>query len=154
MPLARRVFYGHFCIKASNAPVFEPFLHQGRRKYAYLWDFVQAGFPMPPVLSYFVRQDNRKYAYLWDFVEAGLRMPPVCGTFCTKVAESMHIYAVFPPRQQKATQMALRTPLEFYFEHFWPLLAKWLSGGLWSLILSTSIFCWPNGFQEPSGASF
>ena len=78
---AGHVFCGHFCIKTSNAPVFDLFLHQGRRKYAYLWDFVQAGFPMPPVLSYFVRQDNRKYAYLWDFVEAGLRMPSVLWDF-------------------------------------------------------------------------
>ena len=93
---ARHVFYGHFCIKALNAPVFEPFLHQGRRKYAYLWDFVQAGFPMPPVLSYFVRQDNRKYAYLWDFVEAGLRMPPVLWDFLHQGSRKYAYLCSFP----------------------------------------------------------
>ena len=39
---------------------------------------------------------------------------------------------------------ALRKPLEAHSEHFWGLLAKWLSGGLWRLICS----------QEVSGGSF
>jgi len=69
--------------------------------------------------------------------------------------------------------MALRRPLEAHFEHFWSLLAKWLSGCLWKLILSISEVllakwlsgslwrlilsisgaCWPNGSQETSGDS-
>ena len=36
--------------------------------------------------------------------------------------------------------MALRRPLEAHFEHFWGLLAKWLSGGLGRFILSMC-FC-------------
>jgi len=38
--------------------------------------------------------------------------------------------------------------------HFWGLLAKWLSGGFWRLILSISRACWPNASQEVSGGSF
>ena len=45
-------------------------------------------------------------------------------------------------------------PLEAHFEHFWGLLAKWLSGGPWRLILSISEACWPNGSQETPGGSF
>jgi hypothetical protein len=50
--------------------------------------------------------------------------------------------------------MALRRPLEAHLEHFWGLMAKWLSGGPWRLILSISGACWPNGSQEAPGASF
>ena len=31
--------------------------------------------------------------------------------------------------------MALRWPLEAHFELFWALVAKWLSDGLWRLIV-------------------
>ena len=48
---------------------------------------------------------------------------------------------------------ALRKPLEADFEHFWNLLAKWLSGGFWKLIVSISRARWPNGSQEASGDS-
>ena len=44
--------------------------------------------------------------------------------------------------------------MKAHFEHFWPQLAKWLSGSLWRLILSISGACWPNGSQERSGSSF
>ena len=37
-----------------------------------------------------------------------------------------------------AGRVALRKPLEAHFEHFWAQLAKWLSEGLWRLILSIS----------------
>ena len=50
--------------------------------------------------------------------------------------------------------MALRRLLEIHFEHFWNLLAKLFSGGLWKLILSISGTCWPNGSQVASGGSF
>ena len=50
--------------------------------------------------------------------------------------------------------MAVRTPLDAHFEHFWGLLAKSLSGGLWRFMLSTSWAFWPNGYQDPSGSSF
>jgi hypothetical protein len=30
--------------------------------------------------------------------------------------------------------------LEAYFEHFWGLLAKWLSGSLWSFIVILLLF--------------
>ena len=48
-------------------------------------------------------------------------------------------------------QMALRWPLEDHFELFWALVAKWLSYGLWSVILSSSGHWWPNGSQMVSG---
>ncbi len=48
----------------------------------------------------------------------------------------------------------LRWPLETHFELFWVLLTKWLSDGLWRLILSYSEVCWPNGSQMASGGSF
>ena len=51
-------------------------------------------------------------------------------------------------------QVALRRPLETHFEHFWAQFAKWLSGGLWKLILSISRLRWLNGSQEVSGGSF
>jgi len=41
-----------------------------------------------------------------------------------------------------------------HFEHFWAQLAKWLSGDLWSFILSISGLSSPNGSQEVSGGSF
>ena len=47
-----------------------------------------------------------------------------------------------------AAQIALRRLLEARFEHFWALLPKWLSGGLWRFILTISGPCRPNGFQE------
>ncbi len=50
--------------------------------------------------------------------------------------------------------MALRWSLEAHFELFWALVAKWLSGGLWRLILSSSELWWPNGSQMVSGGSF
>ncbi len=43
--------------------------------------------------------------------------------------------------------MALRLPLETHFELFWVLVTKWLSDGLWMLILSYSEVWWPNGSQ-------
>ena len=39
--------------------------------------------------------------------------------------------------------------LEAYFEHFWGLLAKWLSGSLWSLIVSISDFAAIYGIPDP-----
>jgi hypothetical protein len=48
----------------------------------------------------------------------------------------------------------LRTPLELHFELICGLLAKWLSGGLWSFILSYPDPSWPNGSQKTFGASF
>ena len=51
-------------------------------------------------------------------------------------------------------QMALRWPLEGHFELFWALVAKWLSDGLWRVILSSSGPWWPNGSRMASGASF
>ncbi len=45
--------------------------------------------------------------------------------------------------------MALRGPLEGHFELFWALVAKWLSDGLWRVILSSSGLCWPNAFEQP-----
>ena len=62
-------------------------------------------------------------------------------------------------------QIALRSPLEAHFdhfwsllakwlEHFWSLLAKWLSGGPWRLILSIPGAFWPNGSQKSPGGSF
>ena len=47
-----------------------------------------------------------------------------------------------------AGQMILRRCLEVHFEHFWGLLAKWLSGGFWKFVLSISETCWQNGSQE------
>ena len=41
----------------------------------------------------------------------------------------------------------LRWPLETHFELFWVLVTKWLSDGLWRLILSYSEVWWPNGSQ-------
>ena len=38
--------------------------------------------------------------------------------------------------------------------HIWGLLAKWLSGGLWGVILGISGACWQNGSQEAFGGSF
>ena len=46
--------------------------------------------------------------------------------------------------------MALRWPLEVHFELFWALVAKWLSDGLWRLILSSSGLWWPTGSQMAS----
>ena len=51
-------------------------------------------------------------------------------------------------------QMALRLPLEAHFELFWALVAKWLSDGLWRVILSSSGLRWPNGSQMVSGGLF
>ena len=48
-----------------------------------------------------------------------------------------------------APEMALRKLLEVDFEHFCGLLPKWLSGGLWRLILSISGPCSRDGSQEP-----
>ncbi len=45
-------------------------------------------------------------------------------------------------------------PLERHFELFWAVVAKWLSDGLWRVILSSSGLCWPNGSQMASGDSF
>ena len=53
-----------------------------------------------------------------------------------------------------APQMPLRRPLEAHLEQFWGLLLKWLSGGLWRLILGLSGACSPNGTQEASGSLF
>ena len=50
--------------------------------------------------------------------------------------------------------MALRWPLEGHLELFWALVAKWLSDGLWRVILSSSGLWWPNGSQMASGGSF
>ncbi len=50
--------------------------------------------------------------------------------------------------------MALRWPLEGHFELFGALVAKWLSDGLWRVILSSSGLWWPNGSQMASGGSF
>ena len=49
--------------------------------------------------------------------------------------------------------MALRWPLEGHFELFWALVAKWLSDGLWRVILSSSGLWWPNGSQMTHGGS-
>ncbi len=51
-------------------------------------------------------------------------------------------------------QMALRWPLEGNFELSWAMVAKWLSDGLWRVILSSSGLWWPNGSQMASGGSF
>ena len=54
----------------------------------------------------------------------------------------------------KHGQTAFRMALDANFKHFWGLLAKWLSGGLWMPILSISGACWPNGSQDASGLQF
>ena len=46
--------------------------------------------------------------------------------------------------------MVPRTPLETHFEQFWSQVAKWLPGGLWAVILSSSGTRWPTGSQEAS----
>ncbi len=66
------------------------------------------------------------------------------------VALDVRIYA-FPGL---AGQMGLRRAVEVPFEHFLDLLAKWLSGGFWMLILSISGVCWPHGSQGLSGGPF
>ena len=50
-------------------------------------------------------------------------------------------------------QIALRWPLH-HFELFWAPMAKWLSDGLWKVILSSSGLSWPTGSQMVSGRSF
>ena len=49
--------------------------------------------------------------------------------------------------------MALRWPMEGRFELFWALVPKWLSDGLWKLILSSSGLCWLNDSQMAPGGS-
>ena len=44
--------------------------------------------------------------------------------------------------------------MEIHFEQFWGLLAKWLCGRPWELILSSSGACSPHGFQESAGSLF
>ena len=50
--------------------------------------------------------------------------------------------------------MAFRRLVEVQFVHFWGLVAKWLSGGLWRLILCVSRARWLNGSQEACGGLF
>ena len=96
---------------------------------------------------------------LWGFVHQGSRMYAYLRRDGGNVTESLILPSSSFPEYVGTTlgsarQMALRKRLEAHFEHFWAQLAKWLSGGVWRLILSISGVSSPNGSQEASGSSF
>ena len=73
-----------------------------------------------------------------------------CWQYCSQKASGGSFCAFLA----LAGKMALRRPPGAHFGHFQGWLAKWLSEGLWGLILAISRAGSQNGSQEASGGSF
>ena len=137
--LQRRTHYerhvGHFCRYLSL------FGHLATRMYAFLRNPRHRGCIMYAFLRHSRHLGCTMYAFLRHSRHlANGPQEASGGSFCAFLG--------------RGCQIAFRKPLDAHFKHFWALAAKWLSGGIWRLILSIS---WPwllNGPQEASGGSF
>ncbi len=87
-------------------------------------------------------------AFLREVLTSGV---PFNVFLCTIVASQAHFH-VFSRMILQPTGLNLSH--HDHFELFWALEAKWLSDGLWKLVLSSFGPWWRNGSQMASGGSF
>ena len=77
-----------------------------------------------------------------------------------RIWEHHHFPGHFGLKALYPTPYTSKAPCEHFlssgahFEVFWVLVAKWLSDGLWRLVLSSFRLWWPNCSQITSGGSF